>query len=274
MKFTVLISVYKNDDSVHFDKALRSVTIDQTLRPDEVVLVVDGPVTDDINKVIDQWQSQISIPFIVIRSVDNIGLSNALNLGIKHCKFDYIARMDSDDISLPYRFEKQLLFLNANSEVSLLGGWYKQYDKDMEYCLTERKVPVSFDEIKLFAMTRTPFNHVTAVFKKQSLVDIGGYPEIMGYMEDWLVALCLINKGFKIKNIPEYLVHVRGGTDFLDRRGGIAYARLEIKNLSKMHRLKLIGTRHFLLNLIIRISVRITPLFLRAYVYKMIRKVG
>ncbi|MVF12935.1 glycosyltransferase [Ketobacter sp. MCCC 1A13808] len=271
IKFSVLISVYHGDNPEHFDVAMNSVTFDQTLLPNEIVLVVDGPVSTETNAIITKWERNSFVDCTVVRSPINVGLSSALNLGLSECRYEYVARMDSDDISLPHRFELQVEYLSLNPNVALLGAWYKQFDKNMINCITDRKVPITPRAISSYAQSRTPFNHVTAIFKKSNILSVGGYPKIAGYMEDWWIALSLLKKGMRIENIPTYLVHVRGDDDFMERRGGIKYARMEIHNLVQMYRNDLITLGRLVLNIIVRLIVRLMPRTIRTLTYTVIR---
>ena len=271
--FSVLISVYKNDDPRFFDEALESVTTRQTLSPDEVVLVVDGPVSDALNAVIAKWKRHKAPNIKVIRSELNVGLAKALNLGLSHCSYEYVARMDSDDVSLPQRFEKEIEYLSRHPDVALLGSWYQQYDSNMQTLLTDRKVPTEMTGIVPYSKTRTPFNHVTAVFKKSAVISVGGYPDIKGYLEDWWIGLRLLKNGYQMANLPEYLVDVRGDREFIGRRGGWKYLKCELANLQAMHQQELLSTFDLLKNLSLRTLVRLLPLPARTLIYKAIRKV-
>lgn len=273
MKFSVLISVYKNDNADHFDQALASVTTAQTRRPDEVVLVVDGPIGDSLERVVAKWTGQTLVPLNLVRSEDNIGLAKALNLGLTHCQFAYVARMDSDDLSVPTRFADQIAFLEQNPDVKLVGGWYKQFDMTMTTYLTDRKVPSNMDDIYRYSRTRTPFNHVTAIFDKAIVQSVGGYPLIKSFSEDWWIALRLIKNGYRIANLPAYHVHVRGDSQFTARRGGWNYLRLEWANLFQMRREGLISTIDLIKNLVLRSGVRLVPNSVRVAIYRLIRKV-
>ncbi|MFG0263031.1 MAG: glycosyltransferase [Novipirellula sp. JB048] len=272
MDFSVLISVYKNDDPVHFDEAISSISSGQSLAPSEIVLVVDGPVSRGLNDVITKWEQQQEFPFVVVRSDENIGLANALNLGLSHCRFEYVARMDSDDVSLQSRFERQIEYLSKHPNVALLGSWYQQFDMSLQQLLNDRKVPAANDKILSYARMRTPFNHVTAIFRKSKVLEVGGYPDIRGFMEDWWLGLRLIKANYELANLPEYLVHVRGDKQFIGRRGGLTYLKHELVNLKQMHREQLMGTFDLMRNMLLRSTVRLIPNTARSLLYKAIRK--
>jgi glycosyltransferase involved in cell wall biosynthesis len=271
--FSVLISVYKNDHPQYFDEALHSISTKQSWPPNEIVLVVDGPVSGGLDAVIRQWEQQNRFNVKVIRSPCNVGLANALNLGLKHCSHEYVARMDSDDISLPMRFERQLKFLQEHPSIALLGGWYEQYDNELDRLITDRKVPTTMADIVPYSRSRTPFNHVTAIFKKSTLLEIGCYPNIQGYMEDWWIALRLIKRGYSLANLPEYLVMVRGDREFIRRRGGWNFLLQELANLKALYQQGLIGGLDLVRNVCIRSFVRLLPHGARTMMYQAIRRV-
>ncbi len=270
--FSVLMAVYHRDDPVHFFEAIKSVTSDQSLKPNEVILVVDGPVDENLETVIQHWAVHPLANVRVIKSEKNIGLSRALNLGLSQCKYDYVARMDSDDLSEPCRFEEQFAYLAEHPDVALLGSWYLQYDKEMKQCLNDRKVPTDPGEIAEYARRRTPFNHVTAVFKRSAIEAVGGYPTLDSFMEDWWIALRLLKQGYSLVNLPSYHVRVRGDRDFVDRRGGLKYLQCEIANLVAMRREKLMSGSDVTTNLMLRSTVRLVPNWARTGIYKAIRK--
>lgn len=271
--FSILMSVYRRDNADFLDQALHSVTTKQTWTAREVVLVVDGPVERELDAVIGAWEQQSKFTVRVVRSTTNLGLSRALNLGLQHCRHDYVARMDSDDVSLPDRFEQQFAYLVRNPNVALLGGWYRQYDRALKRWISDRKVPLDAARLTAFARYRTPFNHVTAVFSRSAVLAVGGYPRIDGLAEDWWLALRLIKHGYELRNLPRYLVHVRGDDDFLRRRGGWNYVSQEWANLAAMRRDGLINTGDWIRNLALRTPVRLLPLQVRRFAYQAIRNV-
>ncbi len=265
------MSVYKNDDPNHFCEALNSIT-NQTLPPNQIVLIRDGTVGSELQACLDKVKSENNLVSL-FELDENVGLSKALNIGLEYCDYEYIARMDSDDISEKDRFEKQIQFMQKNSDIVLLGSWYIQYDQDMKEVVSDRKVPESHNDIVDFSKTRTPYNHVTAVFKKEQIINIGAYPEdIEGRFEDWWLSLRLIKEGYKLHNIPEYLVRVRGGDSFLDRRGGLEYLKSEIHNLKLMVDEDLIDKYSYYKNIILRGVVRLVPPETREKIYSYIRK--
>lgn len=221
MKFSVLMSVYKSDNAEYLLRAIESVTIDQTLKPTQLVLVKDGPVSEEIDAIITKMQptlNNIGIEFAVISKEVNAGLAAALNTGLEYCKYEYVARMDSDDVSLPNRFELELPYIADNPSISVLGGGITEFEDDEKVPIQARIVPQKHDEIVDMLRTRNAMNHVTVVFKKSDIVKLGGYSENFGKLEDyklWVDAVCA---GLKLQNISDVCVNVRVGAGFIERR--------------------------------------------------------
>lgn len=270
MNFSVLMSVYGKDNADYLNNAIASL-FNQTLVPDEVLIVQDGPISIELKGVIDNWLQQRN-EIRVLELSKNVGLAKALNAGLQECSNEYVARMDSDDVSHADRFKVQMDYLLSHPDISLLGAWYQQYDESLSKIVTERKVPEEHNAIEKYAQHRTPINHVTIIFKKADVLAVGGYPEKDGRFEDWWLSLKLIQNGFKLQNLPSYLVDVRGGEDFIQRRGGFAYLIQEIKTMRDLRRENLISIRALVFNVCIRTMVRLVPNFLRDYGYRLIRK--
>ena len=219
MKFSVLMSVYKNDNSLYFEEALKSVTNLQTLRPNQVVIVKDGPVDKTIDFIINKIKKNNSnIEFTVLTKSKNEGLAAALNDGIKLCKYDLIARMDSDDISLNDRFEKQINLFKKYNDVDAIGGSIAEFNKRPGDIQSKREVGLTMDEIVKMAKKRIPMNHVSVMYKKKSIIEVGCYSENFGKLEDYKLWVDLINANRKLMNISDIIVNVRVGDGFLSRR--------------------------------------------------------
>jgi len=273
MKFSVLMSVYKSDDADNLLRALESVTIDQTLKPTQLVLVKDGPVSLEIDTIIQKKQSvlrELGIEFSVIPKEVNGGLAAALNTGLEYCKYEYIARMDSDDVALPNRFELELAYMADHPNVSILGGGITEFEYD-ENCPSQiRIVPQDHNGIVNMLKTRNAMNHMTVVFKKSDILKLGGYSEDFGKLEDyklWVDAVCA---GLILHNIDAICVNVRVGAEFIERRSN----KREIQDWDMLQnylmKAELIGKGKALLN---KICIRIfiyTPAWVKKKVYKII----
>jgi glycosyltransferase involved in cell wall biosynthesis len=272
MKFSVLMTVYHGDCLAYLKESFSSIT-NQTLMPNEIVLVIDGPIHDELKKYIFQLEEKNSELLKVVRLKKNIGLASALNMGIKSCSYDLIARMDTDDYSLNTRFEKQINLMINNKNIDLVGSWYKQFDSTLTNFTTDRKVPQSHSDIVNYARFRVPINHPSIIIRKSALSKIGGYPEDLGFFEDWGLTFRLIKNGNILINIQEYLIHVRGGSDFYQRRGGFQYFISEIKYLIKMRDKGYFTSIDFIFNILLRSIIRLTPIFFRKKIYLILRKV-
>ena len=159
--FSVAMSVYKNDSPIYFDRALESITKQQSIKPNEIVLVVDGPVSEEIDNVIEKYQNY---NLKTIRLEKNVGLGNALKIATENCNYNLIARMDSDDIALNNRFEQQLKIFERNPDVDICGGNISEFIDDENHIIGYRIVPQTDEELKKYAKKRCPFNHATVMF--------------------------------------------------------------------------------------------------------------
>lgn len=268
-KFTVLMSVYNGDHVDYFKDALDSVIISSSLRPSQLVLVVDGPITNDLNDVILSYAESLD----VIRLEHNIGLSNALNVGLKHCTYEIVFRMDADDISAPDRFEKQLRFLQENPDVGMCSSWVAHYDEAMDTYIGDRKLPDSPYKNKKYSLTRTPINHPAVAFRKSLVLSVEGYPDTRLPFEDWWLSLRIIKNGFHIYNIQEHLVNVRASKGFHTRRSGVRYLINEYKALALMTKEGVLPLRWSVFNSVIRTPFRLLPKSILDTVYrKVIRR--
>ncbi|WP_375580214.1 glycosyltransferase [Marivirga tractuosa] len=220
IKFSVLISLYRGETPSFLDEALESV-FNQSTPADQVVVVKDGKLTADLEDILSKWKRKKSNILDILPLEKNVGLATALNAGLTICKYDWIARMDTDDVALKDRFEKQLKFINDNPSVDVLGSWIMEFDEKMEKEIGFRKVPLNHHQIYKFAKLRCPINHMTAVFRKSKVLVHGGYPSIdpKTNIEDYVLWATLLHKGLIFANIPEVLVKARTGKSLLSRRG-------------------------------------------------------
>lgn len=218
IKFSVLMSVYKNDNPIHLKEAIESIYNKQTIKPNQVVIVEDGPLTEELILVLDYFKQEYGDVFDLIKLNENVGLGLALQKGIEYCKYKYIARMDSDDISCSDRFLKQIEYMAKYPEIDVLGTYILEFKENIAENETRiRKVPLENDEIKRMAKKRNPMNHVSVIFKKQSVLECGGYNSI-NLLEDYYLWINMLSKGKVLKNLDESLVYVRTGNGFNHRR--------------------------------------------------------
>lgn len=264
MKFSLLMSVYQYDDAKFFEQALKSIEANSLL-PTDFVLVCDGELTDKLNEVIDDYASRL--PLNIIRLINNVGLGRALQIGIDHCQYEWVARFDADDICVSDRFAKQVAYIDHNSEVDVVGGQIIEFSKDTDEVEVRKKVvPTSHEQIYSYAKLRNPINHMTVMFKKSAVLKAGNYQHAPLY-EDYYLWVRMLIKGFEFANIDEVLSYVRAGDSMYERRGGTAYAQQEIKMQIKFYKLGLFSLSELLKNLIIRVPVRLLPSKLRSIIY-------
>lgn len=264
--FSVLISVYKKEKAEYLKQALQSV-INQTLKPKEIVIVKDGPLTKELDDCIEDFQRQHPKLFKILTFKKNRGLGLALRDGVKACKYEYIARMDSDDISKLDRFEKQFNYLQEHPEIALLGTWITEFSKDENNPDTVTKLPCTHQDILKFAKKRNPFRHMTMVLKKEAVIEAGNYRDFL-WFEDYDLWVRMLQKGYIVANIQEYLVNVRADEKMFARRGGYQYLKQDYRFQKFLLNSKFIICKQFIRNIFYRIIVRIMPNKLRIIFYK------
>ena len=272
-KFSVAISVYKNDDAAQFDKALESITSLQTVKPAEIVLIVDGPVGEKLDAVIEKHQTLHTI-YNVIRLPENKGLGNALKLAVENANYELIARMDSDDISEPTRFEQQLALFEKDASVDVVGGNISEFIGEESNIVAFRNVPLEDADIKEYMKTRCPINHVTAMYKKTAVEKAGGYQDLF-WNEDYYLWIRMFLCGAVFANTGTVLVNVRTGSDMYQRRGGKRYFASEKFLQDYMLKNKMITWPVYCMNVLKRwIVQRLLPNSLRGWVFRTFARKG
>lgn len=267
MKFTVLISVYKKENPIYLSECLDSV-LSNTVLPDEIIIVKDGELTAELDSVLDSYcEADSTIKLIPLK--ENCGLGRALSEGLKYCSYDMVARMDTDDICASDRFETQLNYLQSHEEVSLVGGYITEFIDDKANIVSMRKVPLSFEDIKVYSKKRNPVNHVSVMFRKKDILDVGGYQKVkdVGY-EDYDLWIRLIMAGCVIENIDKVLVNVRVGADMYKRRGNKKRLKTALFFRKKLWKLHYYGFFSYVLYSAETIAFACVPSFVRKFLYK------
>lgn len=265
--FSVVISVYKNDKAECFDLALKSVMVEQTVKPNEVVLIVDGPVSDEINQVIQKYE-KIQKNLNVIRLIENQGLGNALNIATQKCKNELIAHMDSDDISVPTRFEQQLALFEEHPELDIVGGDITEFIDNEINVVSKRTVPCDDKDIKEYMKHRCAMNHVTVMYKKSAVLEAGNYIEWF-CNEDYYLWIRMLKQECVFGNTGTVLVNVRIGKDMYRRRGGKEYFKSEKKIQQYMLEHKIINQKLYVVNVLKRWIVQVLlPNSVRGFVFR------
>lgn len=263
-KFSVLISVYVKEEPEYFKLAVESV-LNQSVKPSEIVIVKDGKITVELENVCDYFLEKYPTLFKFISLEQNMGLGKALQIGLEKCTYDLVARMDTDDIAHYERFEKQLECFIENKNLDIVGTFIEEFDEDITNILSIRKVPITCKEIYSQSRRRNPFNHMTVMFHKKSVLQVGNYTSL--FIEDYYLWVRMIQSRMIMYNIPESLVYARTKKMF-ERRGGIKVFLHEVDLQKKFWQMGFINTYQMFSNLIIRFIVRVIPNKLRAYVYR------
>lgn len=263
-KISVLLSVYAKEEARFFDRALRSV-FEQSRQPDEVVICTDGPLTLELEKVIEKYQELYPSNTKIVRFPHNRGLGKTLHDGLLECSNDIVFRMDTDDVSMHDRFEKQLHCL-ANTNSDVVGSEIIEYDEEMKQVAGKRSVPETDKEIKEYMQYRNPMNHMTVCFKKHKVLEVGSHTDMPGF-EDYYLWARMMNGNCKFYNIQEPLVKVRGGVSMARRRGGINYIRNIVHFQNNLADIGIINTRKKIEGILFRSMVAIVPSTLRHMIY-------
>lgn len=218
-RYSVLLSVYKNDSPKYLELALKSIFEDQTRKPDEIVVVFDGPITSGLSDVLNKFKVGKEEVVKYYPQAVNRGLGEALRIGSEKCTGDYIFRMDSDDVSDHRRFEKQIAYVEQHPEIDVLGTDIAEFkNSPNENNKRVRVCPSNHDGIVQMGKKRNPMNHVTVCMKKTALEKCGGYKTLL-LLEDYYLWLNMIAAGCRLANINESLVYVRVGNGFDSKRG-------------------------------------------------------
>lgn len=213
-KYSVLMSVYEKDNPEYLRMAINSM-LNQTVSPNQYVVVKDGPLSDELNNVINEYKNDPI--FTIVSSKENNGLAHALNIGLKCCKNELVARMDADDISLPERCEKELKLFEKFEDLVVCGCNIDEFFNDISDIRTSRVVPSQYEEIRKFGRKRQPFNHPTVMYKKSKIQELGGYSKLRR-KEDFDLFSRIIVSGAFVRNIDESLYLYRANENNYLRR--------------------------------------------------------
>ncbi len=267
-KYSVLMSVYYKECPLFLKQSINSM-LEQTIKPNEIVLVCDGKLTKELDEVIDSFQKKYKILFNVIRYEKNKGLGYALNKGVKECKNELIARMDTDDISKKDRCEKELNMFSMHPEFGIVGSNIEEFSEDVNIVNSIRIVPENNTMIKKFMKKRNPFNHPSIMYKKSEVLKAGNYKDIK-YMQDYFLWVDMISNGTIGYNIQENLVSMRANDNLFKRRSGYEYLKIQKLLLQYMKNKKIINLHEYIIYLLIRSISSILPNSIRKIIFKKI----
>ena len=268
VNFSVVTSVYRNDKPEFVREALDSMLVNQAVKPSEIVLVQDGPVPSTLGSLLLEYENKYSDVIHIIRLKRNGGLGNALRLGVENALNDIVARMDSDDICLPNRFELQLQYMETHPECDIVGGQMTEFIGDPSNIVGKRVVPESNEEIYNYMKGRCALNHVTVMFRKDSILKVGNYLDWFWNEDYYLWVRMMMNKCV-FANLGDVLVNVRSGEDQYARRGGFKYFKSEEGIQRLMLDNKIINRWEYSVNVTKRLIVQLLlPNWLRGWVFR------
>ena len=266
--FSLLLPVYHGDSAAQLRRSFHSSVHDQTLRPNEVVLVEDGPVGPELTAQIESLTQTSPVPVILVRLRENAGLAAALTTGLAACTHDVVARMDADDISLPERFAIQIPLIAAGHD--LVGSGMCEFSEDddgVEIPGAERNPPTTSADIARYARFHDPFNHPTVVYTKSAVAAAGGYAPL-GLMEDYWLFARMIANGARARNARERLVKYRVSSGAYKRRGGLKLLASEVQLQRAFRRSGFTSTGQFVRNIAVRGGYRLIPEPVRRHFYR------
>ena len=266
--FSVINSVYKKDKPEFVRVALDSMLVNQSVKPTEIVLIQDGPVPEGLQQLLQGYEAKFPNVMNVIRLKKNGGLGNALKLGVENAKCDLCARMDSDDICAPDRFENQLAYLESHPECDIVGGQITEFINTPDNIVGKREVPCDNEAIYHYMRSRCALNHPTVMFKKKAVLDAGNYQDWF-WNEDYYMWIRMMEQGCVFANLSDVLVNMRSGLDQYGRRGGKKYFDSEIGIKKLMLEKGMITHREYIVNYIQRFIIQLMlPNSVRGWVFR------
>ncbi len=265
-KYSVLMSVYCKEKPEFLEQAIQSI-YDQTVKTDDFVLICDGKLTEELDKVIDKFKTKFGDVMNIVRFEENHGLGHALNVGVTLCKNELIARMDSDDISKKDRCEKELKKFMEDDTLSIVGSNILEFTETPEKADILRKVPELNEDIIKFSKKRCPFNHPSVMYKKSAVIESGNYRSVR-HMQDYYLWVDMLTNNKKGYNIQEPLVFMRASNDLYKRRSGREYIKIQNNLFRIMRERHYITILEYYSSITIRTLSAFAPNFLRKRVFK------
>jgi glycosyltransferase involved in cell wall biosynthesis len=262
--FSLLLSVYDGDRPDYLRRAVRSAVDDQTVQPDQLVIVRDGPVRDELAKCLEELRASCRVPVTYVPLDRNAGLGPALDEGLAASWFDVVARMDADDVAMPHRFEVQLPLIE---DADIVGAGLLEFVADTDDIVGQRVPPTHADHIARYARVHDPFNHPTVVYRRSAVLAAGGYGDFP-LMEDYALFARMLQSGARPVNVAEPLVFYRVGATAYKRRGGTGLLRSELRLQREFVRSGFISRTEYVRNVLVRGTYRMIPWWLRRAIYR------
>jgi glycosyltransferase involved in cell wall biosynthesis len=263
------MSVYYKEIPDYLNECLESLA-NQTLPATEIIIVKDGLLGESLEQILSVWQNKL--PIRIVGYEENKGLAYALNYGLQFCSHELIARMDSDDICVPDRFEKQIKCFEQNTNIVLLSGFISEFRNKPNDNVSIRKVPVGNLHIVRYLKKRNAFNHMAVMFKKSAVLSVNSYNGIDGF-EDYDLWIKLVLAGYQVDNLKDILVYARIGNDMINRRKGLTYLKNEMRFFSNQRDRRFISNMEYISSIITRTPLRlINQKTLTLFYYIFLRK--
>lgn len=266
INYSVLMSVYFKENPEYFKEAIESI-FNQTHLTNDFVLVCDGPLTKELDQIVINFEKRFEA-FHVYRLDENVGLGNALNFGLAKCKNELVARMDSDDISIPTRCEVELKMFEDDHEIVLVSSPILEFFDNTKIITGNRNVPEKQSEIIKFSKKRNPFNHPAVMFKKSVIQKVGGYDESYHLFEDYYLWVRVLKEGFNTRNAKEPLLLMRTPANLYLRRGGWSYAKNLLRFNNWMKGIGWISISDYISSALPHALICVLPNNIRKYIYK------
>ncbi len=265
-KYSVLMSLYKKERPEYLFQAIDSM-LHQTVMPDEIVVVEDGPLTDELYSVVNTYKKQYPKLFKVVVNKSNLGLGLALNVGLKECRNELVARMDTDDISKPNRCEKQLKRFEEKPYLSIVGAWVDEFHESPNQIISTRAVPTESDDIYAFAKKRSAFNHPVVMYRKSKVLENDGYSDLRRNQDVDLFGRMLFS-GCKAENIGESLLYFRSNDDLAKRRKSWENTKSYISTIKRFYKIGYANFGDYIMIVIAQTGMFLMPIRLQQWIYK------
>jgi glycosyltransferase involved in cell wall biosynthesis len=262
--FSLLIPVYDGDRPDYLRRAFRSAVGDQTVRPNQVIIVRDGPVREELAACLEELRRSSPVPVTFVPLERNSGLGPALDQGLAASQFDVVARMDADDVAMPHRFEVELPLIAG---ADIVGAGLLEFVSDTDDIVGQRVPPTGPDKIQRYARLHDPFNHPTVVYRRSAVLAAGGYGDLP-LMEDYALFARMLSNGVRAVNVTEPLVYYRVGATAFKRRGGAGLLRSELRLQREFRRYGFTTLAEYLRNVLVRGGYRLIPWWARRAVYR------
>lgn len=260
------MSLYIKENAEYLRLAIESM-LSQTIKPDEIVIVEDGPLTEDLYDVVNEYMDAYPELFRIVMNEKNIGLGLSLNCGLRACRNELVARMDTDDISKPFRCEKQLKMFESKPELDLLGSAVDEFHHSPDKIESRRIVPTEHKSIYEFAKRRSAFNHPTVMYRKSKVLAVGGYADLRRNQDVDLFGRMLYS-GCIAENFEESLLYFRSNEALAIRRKSWENSRSYIGTIKKLWSLGYSSFLDYLKVTVAQTGMFLLPAKWQQFVYK------